>query len=210
MKIIEITLITGISVLCCSFANAEYCEDQFYTDIGKNNAEIENLMLQNKSDEQESSTNIQLRKQYEKRMTVLLNDETGDTQANMQEMRDIQKIKNELDSQKALNDKEAYDRNIQIANLSTNVPIELKQKAQECAKKIAPINSLVNYTVMGIAAYFNPTATMALLENNPKALYVDMGEIINGNIMGGPNSLPNTVKKGGNQVLEDLGLPFRF
>lgn len=210
MKIIEITLITGISVLCCSFAKAEYCEDQFYRDIGNTNSEVQGLMLQNKQDEQESLNLVNLRSQYEGRLTDLINDTTGDPESNFAEMKDIQRNKNSLDTQINQNNNEAKERNLRIASLSTNVPLELKQKAQDCAKKIAPLNTVVNYTIMGIAAYINPVATTAILDNNPKALYVDMGEIVNGNIMGGPNSLPNTIKDGGNQVLIDLGLPFRF
>jgi hypothetical protein len=90
--------------------------------------------------------------------------------------------------------------NKRLDALRSSVPQALQDKAKECASKLAPANLAVNLVVQGLAVYY--TAGLSLLLPQ-KALYVDMGEVLNGNVMGGPHSAPNDVK---NWVNGRLGL----
>jgi hypothetical protein len=61
------------------------------------------------------------------------------------------------------------------------VPQALQDQAKERANKMAPANLAVNIFAQGLAIYY--TAGLSLLLPQ-KALYVDMGEVLNGNVMG--------------------------
>lgn len=94
---------------------------------------------------------------------------------------------------------ESFNIKNRLAALKGQLPADLGGKLESCIKDSAPANLAVNATLQAIAAYTLGPAAKFLPQ---KALYVDMSEIIvGGNIMGGPNSVPNQVKERINDIL---------
>ena len=192
--------------LLATNAKAEYCEDQFYKDVANTNAEVASLMLNNKTAQDESLKRLAAISLFEKSYSNLLDDITIPDSSKIPQLKLLHTEKME---QQKIVDKltlESSKRTQRIIAINQNAPKDLQQKAQECAAKLAPLNLVVNYSIMALGAYFAPQLTGGLLANNPKALYVDMGEVINGNVMGGPKSAPNVLKGWVNDVIGGLGV----
>ena len=202
-------LILGIAVslILSSHARAEYCEDQFYKDVGNLNSEIANLMLQNNSAQKEAIERLEIVKKLEIKSDEVMDSDMPDSS----KLAQIKELRAQKGEQNSIIDKlntDARDRVLRIASLSKDAPLDLQNKAKDCAAKVAPLNQVVNYSIMALAAYISPVLTGTLLANNEKALYVDMGKVINGNIMGGPDSVPNKVKDTLNDIVGGLGIKF--
>jgi hypothetical protein len=196
---VGVALVVGIT----SSARAEYCEDQFYKEVANVNQEASTLMINNKDAQEEALKRVAAIGLLDKSLNNLLNDSSIPDD---EKVKQIKVLNTDKISQQNILDKLTADsrkRTLRITELSKNAPTDLQNKAKECAAKVAPLNLIVNYTVMSLAAYYAPTITGGLIANNPKALYVDMGEVISGNPLGGPTSFPNV-------VLDQLGKIFNW
>lgn len=182
---------TGLGLLSVSPAWAEYCEDQFYKDMTAVNATL-GSDLQWQRDMQSEVLKLNAAKDGEQTAITTIassevmspTDKISQIQAHSAVIEEIQSRLDEITKQNAA-------KNQEINNLKTVVPQNLADKAKDCAQKIAPLNLVVNLAVQGLALFFTDGASVILPE---KALYIDMGEIAHGNLMGGKHSAPNEIK----------------
>ena len=183
--------VVAIGLGAVSSAHAEYCEDQFYKDMAKVNEKL-GADLEWQRDKQSEALKLMSAKDIESKTIATIaskadltaQDKVAQIQAHSTVISDIQ------DQLKIINDQNAT-KNQEINDLKTAVPQSLVSKAQECARKIAPLNLIVNLAVQGLALFFSDGASAVL---PAKALYVDMGEVASGNLMGGSHSAPNEIK----------------
>lgn len=169
---------------------AEYCEKTFYSDLDKANAESGQIMRW-KLDKQNQAISLENEKQNDDKAiqnaTVAANLSDADKLATIKAyVEGKEKAQAQLDA--INNQNAAYNK--RLGELQNSVPEDLKQKAQNCAKEMAPANLVVNLVVQGLAVYY--TAGLSLLLPQ-KALFVDMGEVLHGNIAGGHELAPNVV-----------------
>ncbi|WP_321885013.1 hypothetical protein [Burkholderia cenocepacia] len=180
-----------IGFSAASSVHAEYCEDQFYKDMASVNEKLGADLVWQRDKQSEALKLISAKDIESKNIATIASradlsaqDKVAQIQAHSAVISDIQ---NKLT---AINDQNVA-KNQEINELRTTVSQSLVAKAQECAKKIAPLNLIVNIAVQGLALFFTDGASAVL---PAKALYVDMGEIASGNLMGGSHSAPNEIK----------------
>jgi hypothetical protein len=175
----------------CATARAEYCQDQFTKDLTAANAESGSIMEWKKKNQDRA---IYLQGEIGVYRTSIQN---ALTSSGIPDADKLKLISNYAAGQKAAQEeidaitKKNAEYNNRLNDLKGNVPQALQDKAKECANKLAPANLTVNLVVQGLAIYY--TGGLALLLPQ-KTLYVDMGEVLNGNVMGGPHSAPNEAK----------------
>jgi hypothetical protein len=110
-----------------------------------------------------------------------------------QEQADLNKEKTRLEA-------EAYALQDQAVPLKGTIPAELQGKLRGCVAATAPADQLVNLTIQILAIMSTGGASLAL---PPKALYVDMGAVLNGYPTGGPDSAINQARQ---SALNALGI----
>lgn len=188
------TISIALLLFSCAGANAsEYCERIFYEEIGKVNSEAASILEWQKTSqntaEQLESGKAMLSKAID---NVTDSEKYGDAEK-------INLIKTYRSQQRDLTNKtenlasENYEKNLRLGELRTSIPEALQKKAGDCAKEVAPANMVVNFIVQGLAVVLLGDAKKLL--PNEKSLYIDMGEVLNGNVMGGPDSAPNVAKE---------------
>lgn len=180
-----------VSILLSSYAQAEYCEDQFYKDIAASNTELAKKLLWQKENQDLALRYDAAKNTEQSTVAAILSNTTLSPEAKLAEATAhtevITAIQKKLDEQVARNSV----INKEINEMRNTIPVQLRDKAGKCAAEMAPYNMLVNFAVQGLAMVYSDGASIILPE---KALYVDMGEVLHGNVMGGPTSAPNEIK----------------
>ncbi|KAK48377.1 hypothetical protein BG58_33200 [Caballeronia jiangsuensis] len=189
-KISVLAFISLLPVVC----HAEYCEDQFYKDLAAANAELGQVELSMKQDSDKALAIQTAEANINQSEANILASTTMSAQQKVDAMSAYTKLRADAAAQRKAIQDGTPAKLKRISELRDSAPQTLKDKAKSCAEKYAPANMIVNLTIQGLATLYAPGITDALLANNPKALYVDMGEVLNGNVGGGPNSAPNVAK----------------
>ncbi|WP_312411417.1 hypothetical protein [Pseudescherichia sp.] len=185
-------------LLSTTIVKAEYCDDQLYKDMSAVDTQLGDALLWQKNAQVEA-VKLQAARKIEQENIVLITKDTSlgaekkieQITAHNSVIADIQQREDSINSENS-------EKNKEIDSLKNKVPQALAEKAKECARQIAPLNLLVNIGIQGLALFFTDGASIILPE---KALYVDMGEVVHGNVMGGPKSLPNQTKDAINKAL---------
>lgn len=180
-------------------AHAEYCEDQFFKDMTTANTELGNALKWQHEAQLEATKLDSARKLEQDAIDEVTSSTTLTPEVQLAQIKAHNAVVKEINIKLDKLVAENSEKNKRIAALKENVPKDLTAKAQQCAKEIAPLNLVVNLAVQGLALFFTDGASVVLPE---KALYIDMGEIVHGNVMGGEHSLPNDIKNKLNEIFD--------
>ncbi len=196
-----VALVCAVTMISQQTVASEYCERQFEKDLSGVNAELGAIYAWQK-EHQATAEKLVLGK---KAIDASIENATKASIPDAEKLKMISsyiQAKNDFTAQEDKLVQENTAKLKRISELKGSVPQGLKDKAKSCAEEIAPINMVVNLAIQGLAMYFTDGDSLVLPK---KALYVDMGEIMHGNVMGGPHSAPNDVK---NWVNGRLGTKF--
>lgn len=193
------------AVLVFSFANigwaSEYCLDRYDGPIRQVNVELSDK-LNRLNALQDVLRNVQEDKnKASMEMAKIIREDPGLTvPANRERMVHLGKLYDGYDRIEADSKSETYQIQDRIVMLKTVIPATLAGELRGCVEAVKPTNTLVNTVIQAIAILSTGGAALAL---PPKALYVDMGAVLNGYPLGGPSSVVNQARE---SVLNALGL----
>nr|CUV31751.1 exported protein of unknown function [Ralstonia solanacearum] len=180
--------VMGIFLAHSALASADYCVDQYDGQITKVNTELGTLLKR----QAEIDTRVAQIYVSVSKLSKDLADaakkvppDTGTIQRLGEQIAD-------LDREKTLLEAEGYKNQDRAGQLKGVVPAELQGKLRGCVEATAPTNRLVNLAIQTIAIVSTGGAAVNL---PPKALYVDMGAVLNGYPTGGSTSVINEARE---------------
>ncbi len=169
-------------------ASADYCVDQYDTQITKVNTELGMLLKrQGEIDTRVAQIYVSVAK-LSKDIADAAKKVPPDTET-------IQRLGgqiSDLDRERTLLEAEGYKNQDRAGQLKGVVPAELQGKLRGCVEATAPTNRLVNLAIQTLAIVSTGGAAVTL---PPKALYVDMGAVLNGYPTGGSTSVINEARE---------------
>ena len=195
-------LLAMFLTLCGISAQAsEYCLDRFNEDIRKANVELSDKLTRLDA-LQTILVNVQKDKDAtSKEMAdIVRRDPTLSIPANRDRMKYLSEQYDVLDRKETEAKNESFQIQDRVFSLKNTIPASLAGQLRGCVEAVKPANTLVNTVIQAIAILSTGGASLAL---PPKALYVDMGQVLNGYPLGGPQSVVNETRQA---VLNALGL----
>lgn len=195
-------LLAMFLALCGISAQAsEYCLDRFNEDIRKSNVELSDKLTRLDA-LQTILVNVQKDKDAtSKEMAdIVRRDPTLSIPANRDRMKYLSEQYDVLDRKETEAKNESFQIQDRVFALKNTIPANLAGQLRGCVEAVKPANTLVNTVIQAIAILSTGGASLAL---PPKALYVDMGQVLNGYPLGGPQSVVNETRQA---VLNALGL----
>lgn len=195
-----------ISKLCF----ADYCQDKYNSQISAANAELGTLAKEN------AALDEQITKGMEDSIQVM-KDMANASKANPIDVKLIgdlgakgESLNNKIDENK----KKGFANLDRMKVLKATIPAKLQGELRGCVEATAPANTLVNFSIQGLALLSTGGLSATL---PPQALYVDMAAVLNGYPTGGDSSVINQSREAALKALpfglgsedNDLGKTFR-
>lgn len=198
MKRILLTVL--LSIYGFSAHASEYCLDRFNEDIRKANVEVSEKLTRLDA-LQTTLINIQKDKDTNSKemADIVRRDPTLSVPANRDRMKYLSEQYDILDRKETDAKNESFQIQDRLFALKNTIPANLAGQLRGCAEAVNPANTLVNTVIQAIALLSTGGASLAL---PPKALYVDMGQVLNGYPLGGPQSVVNESRQA---ILNALG-----
>ncbi|WP_373981066.1 hypothetical protein LN047_02160 [Achromobacter sp. JD417] len=195
-------LIASLIALCSVTANAsEFCLDRFEGNIRKANGELADV-LKRIATLQDDILKVRAAKDAaSKEMVDIVKRDPGlKDPANRERLQALSAQFDDLDRKETTAKNEGFELQDRATALRTTVPADLAGELRGCAEAVAPVNTGVNLVIQTIAILSTGGASLLL---PPKALYVDMGQVLHGYPLGGPES---AVVKGRQAVMDFFGI----
>lgn len=197
-----LSLIFAVTIISISSVSAsEYCLDRYSSRITAVNAELggdltrlnvlQDQLRQISSDKDNASKTM---------VAIIKSDPTLKDPADQQKMSALSAQFDTLDRQETSAKNEFFGLQDRVVALKGTIPADLQGELRGCIEAVKPANTLVNTVIQALAILTTGGASLAL---PPKALYVDMGQVLNGYPFGGDQSLVNKAR---NDVLNALGI----
>ncbi|WP_153019299.1 hypothetical protein [Lysobacter capsici] len=199
MKSMVIALVFALCSLSASAS--EYCLDRYDSEIRGVSVELSDI-LRRQDVLQSIIVNAREDKDgISKEMVDILKQDPGlSIPANRERMVHLSGQFDILDRKEAEAKAESFKIQDRVFALKNVVPANLAGKLRGCVEAVKPVNTLVNTVIQALAILSTGGASLAL---PPKALYIDMGQVLNGYPLGGPESVVNQAREA---VLNALGI----
>lgn len=180
---------------------SEFCLDRYNEDIRKVDVELSDKLTRLDALQ---TVLVNVRKDKDttsKEMAdIVRSDPTLSVPANRDRMKYLSDQYDVLDRKETEAKNESFLIQDRVFVLKNKVPENLAGQLRGCVEAVAPANTLVNTVIQAIAIISTGGASLAL---PPKALYVDMGQVLNGYPLGGPKSVVNQTREA---ILNSLGV----
>jgi hypothetical protein len=201
MKVKQLALAAMLSVVCLSASASEYCLDKYDSKIRAANVELSDKLAR-LTVLQDVLRNVQQDKdKTSKEMaSIIRTDPNLSIPGNRDRLQHLTAQYDELDRKETTAKQESFQIQDRVYALKNTIPANLAGELRGCVEAVAPANTLVNTVIQAIAILSTGGAALAL---PPKALYVDMGEVLHGYPLGGPHSVVNEARE---SALNALGI----
>ncbi|WP_421313011.1 MULTISPECIES: hypothetical protein [unclassified Aeromonas] len=195
-------LLAVLLTLCGISTHAsEYCLERFNEDIRKANVELSDKLTR-----LDALQTILVNVQKDKDITskemadIVHRDPSLSIPTNRDRMKYLSEQYDVLDRNETEAKSESFQIQDRVFSLKNTIPANLAGQLRGCVEVVKPANTLVNTVIQAIAILSTGGASLSL---PPKALYVDMGQVLNGYPLGGPQSVVNETRQA---VLNALGI----
>ncbi|MFJ7141050.1 hypothetical protein [Pseudomonas protegens] len=191
----------SFALIACSASASEYCLDRFNEDIRKSNVELSDRMMRLDA-LQTVLVNVQKDKDINSKemVEIIKNDPALSIPANRERMKYLSDQYDILDRKEVEAKNETFQIQDRVFSLKNTIPANLAGQLRGCVEAVQPANTLVNTVIQAIAVLSTGGASLTLPQ---KSLYVDMGEVLHGYPLGGPESVVNETRQA---VLNALGI----
>lgn len=190
-----------LSASAFTVSASEYCLDRYDGDIRNVSVELsdklrrqdvlQNIIINVREDKDKVSKEM---------VEILKQDPTLSIPANRERMKYLSEQFDGLDRRETEAKNETFQNQDRIFALKNTIPANLAGQLRGCIEAVKPANTLVNTVIQALAILSTGGASLAL---PAKTLYVDMGQVLNGYPLGGPQSVVNQTR---DTVLNALGL----
>lgn len=195
------TILFALLIAPSSAFASEYCFDRYDSEIRAVDVSLSNLLRRQSDLESILVATRSEKDKVSREMGTIVRTDPGLTQpVNRERMSQLSKQFDVLDRRDAESTAESYAIQEQAVTMRGKVPAELAGRLRGCVEAVKPANTMVNTVIQTLAILSTGGASLLL---PPKALYVDMGQVLNGYPLGGPQSVVNQTRE---SILNALGL----